>query len=170
MGWALDARRTGDLPDGARLVLLVLADHASTDGEHAWPSKATIGARINMQPRTVGRHLALLRDRGLISEGDQRLVSHVPHYLRPTVYDLALDHPTSAVTPGDKSGPTPRQSVSTPHVRTVAQTKNLNPLPNPTPQTPRAALAAVPDEAVPPPEEIAAEIRASLEAARTKGA
>lgn len=172
LGWALDARRTGDLPDGARLVLLVLADHASSDGEHAWPSKATIGARINMQPRTVARHLSLLRDRGLIAEGDQRLVSHVPHYLRPTVYDLALSDPMSEVTPGGNSGQTPCQSVSSPRVSTDTQTKNLNQLHKP-PSVGSRSLSVVRDpeqdlEVGPIPADV--DWRAGLEAARTKGA
>ena len=91
LAWALDARETGDIGDGARLVLLALADHAHADGSSSFPSKATLSERLGKSERTIQRYLADLRDAGLIFEGDQELVSHVRADRRPTVYDLDLD-------------------------------------------------------------------------------
>ena len=46
--------RTG-LPTVEKMVLLIIADHASDDGTEAWPSQATIAAKASISIRTVQR-------------------------------------------------------------------------------------------------------------------
>ncbi|MGN7705060.1 helix-turn-helix domain-containing protein [Cellulosimicrobium sp. 22601] len=90
MLWALYDAPTQDVPHGAFRVLLVLADHAGDDGTGAWPHVETIAEKLNVTRRTVERHLAALRDAGLIRKGDQQLVKLRRGDRRPTVWDLAL--------------------------------------------------------------------------------
>lgn len=51
--------------DGERLVLLALADYANSEGI-AWPKSATLAEKCATSVRTVERHLAALRERGMI--------------------------------------------------------------------------------------------------------
>jgi len=44
-----------DLPTIEKMVLLVIADHASDDGTEAWPSQATIASKASVSIRTVQR-------------------------------------------------------------------------------------------------------------------
>ena len=44
-----------DLPTVEKMVLLIIADHASDDGTEAWPSQATIAAKASISVRTVQR-------------------------------------------------------------------------------------------------------------------
>jgi hypothetical protein len=44
-----------DLPTIEKMVLLVIADHASDDGTEAWPSQATIAGKASISIRTVQR-------------------------------------------------------------------------------------------------------------------
>jgi hypothetical protein len=43
------------LPTSEKMVLLVIADHASDEGDNAWPSQATIATRASCTIRTVQR-------------------------------------------------------------------------------------------------------------------
>lgn len=54
-----------DLHYGAKALFLAIASHASRDGV-AWPSQATLAAETGMSEATVKRHLAALRDVGLL--------------------------------------------------------------------------------------------------------
>ena len=44
-----------DLPTVEKMVLLIIADHASDDGTEAWPSQATIATKASISVRTVQR-------------------------------------------------------------------------------------------------------------------
>jgi DNA-binding transcriptional regulator YhcF (GntR family) len=44
-----------NLPTVEKMVLLIIADHASDDGTEAWPSQATIAAKASISVRTVQR-------------------------------------------------------------------------------------------------------------------
>jgi hypothetical protein len=44
-----------ELPTVEKMVLLIIADHASDDGTEAWPSQATIAAKASISIRTVQR-------------------------------------------------------------------------------------------------------------------
>lgn len=104
--WALYQVTPEEADPLARLVLLVLADHAHKDGSSAFPSVATIAGSVGLSDRTVQRKLAALLDAGLIRLGDQGLVSHLRADRRPTVYDLALAARRQAVTPSSQDGVT----------------------------------------------------------------
>lgn len=139
-GWALDARQTGRLGAGARLVLATLADYADPQGHGAYPSKATIGSRLNLDVDTVRKHLRTLEATGLIARGDQALVAHYPADKRPTVYNLALKRDPSEVRPrvddpSEHAAATP-QNVPDRPLKSEAQTKNIT-TPENSPQTPR---------------------------------
>ena len=61
--WAWSVRGAGPMP---KLVLAALADQADDDG-WCWPSQAVIAERCEMGERTVRRHIATLRDLGLLT-------------------------------------------------------------------------------------------------------
>jgi len=64
MSWVL---RHSEATLGARLVLLVLADHAKEDGTGAWPAVATIAREARMSKRGVRYALRRLEEEGLIT-------------------------------------------------------------------------------------------------------
>lgn len=89
--WALEVAPVTD-PTQA-LVLLVLCEHMNDDGRGAWPSVEVIAKWARCSPRTVQRHLAALRDRGLIAPIEE--VKHhdfwrIPANYRPTVWAIAV--------------------------------------------------------------------------------
>ena len=59
--WALEALDTSQA-----MVLLALADAANDDGFACWPSQETLARKSRMSVRSVKRHIATLRDAGLI--------------------------------------------------------------------------------------------------------
>ena len=69
--WAFDAIAGSGLTSNARLVLLIVADHADhADGSNAWPSIGRIAAYAGMHRSTVTAALSELeRDGLLIREG-----------------------------------------------------------------------------------------------------
>lgn len=77
-----------DLEPVSKLILLVLADHAHPDGTGAYPSKATIARLVPTSVDTVKRRIRSMLDAGVITLGDQALVSHFRPDRRPTVYDI----------------------------------------------------------------------------------
>ena len=95
MTWALDHRATGPIPPASRLVLVALADYASDETGRAWPSVATLAARLGDDERNVRRRLARLEELGVIerdhSPGAVALVANYRADRRPTVWLLALD-------------------------------------------------------------------------------
>lgn len=109
IAWAADARNYGPMPAGAMLVLIQLADHADPSGRHAFPSIERIAVRSGMTARNVQRHIATLRELGLIVLGDQRLVQHIRGDKRPIVYDLDLSYKPPR---GDASDTPPRGDAS----------------------------------------------------------
>ena len=54
------------LPLTEKMVLLVIADHASDDGTEAWPSQVTIGNKASISVRTVQRSVNSLVTKGYI--------------------------------------------------------------------------------------------------------
>lgn len=54
------------LPLTEKMVLLVIADHASDDGTEAWPSQVTIGKKASVSVRTVQRSVNSLIDKGYL--------------------------------------------------------------------------------------------------------
>ena len=144
--WALDARQTGRLGAGARLVLATLADYADPQGHGAYPSKPTIAARLDLDVDTVRKHLRTLEAAGLILRGDQALVAHYPADKRPTVYNLLLKADPSEVRPrqsdpSEHAAATP-QNVPDRPLKSEAQTKNITTHEN-HPPTPHGARVVV---------------------------
>lgn len=70
-------------------VLLILADMADQQGRGAYPSRSTIGRLAGCSVRTVSYALKSLEASGLISRGDQRIVSNRGGY-KPTVWNLNM--------------------------------------------------------------------------------
>lgn len=114
MLWALDLPLDDPL---AKLVLLVLADQADTQGAGAFPAVGTIAERVPCGRSTTQRKLRELQAAGLIAAGDQQLVAHYPANRRPTVWQLHLQGPRveaptpsrgpAAVPPGAPPGAPP---------------------------------------------------------------
>lgn len=91
ISWVLED--APDVPVHLVSTLLALANHADRHGRGAYPDQETVAWYTRKSDRAIRNDLVELRKRGLIREGDQRLVSHIPADERPVVYDLALDQP-----------------------------------------------------------------------------
>lgn len=79
------------VPPTAFRVLLLLADHAHSDGRNVWRKKSEIALDLGCSLRTVERAFRDLRIRGLIKHGDQRLTEHLRADRKPIVFDLNFD-------------------------------------------------------------------------------
>ena len=98
MKWAWKAAETGHLNTGQAFVLLILGDHA----DEAWscyPSQETLARRSAQTVRSVERHIARLRDLGLVETesryGDGRGRIGLRYYLREeALNDLVQDPKT----------------------------------------------------------------------------
>ena len=95
--------------------LLVLADHADPQGMGAYPSRSTISRLTGYGVRTVSYALKSLESSGLISRGDQRIVSNLGGY-KPTVWNLNMSR--GAKTAPLKNAETPVQHDCTPAMQT----------------------------------------------------
>lgn len=80
---------SADIKYAAFRTLLVLADHADPQGRGAYPSRSTISRLTGYSVRTVSYALKSLEASGLISRGDQRIVSNLGGY-KPTVWNLNM--------------------------------------------------------------------------------
>lgn len=79
-----------EMVKGALLrILLLLADHADTQGRGAFPSQKRIVALTGYSRRTIQNGLHDLETAGLIRRGDQRITEHLGKY-RPIVWDLTM--------------------------------------------------------------------------------
>ena len=79
-----------EMVKGALLrILLLLADHADTQGKGAFPSQKRIVALTGYSRRTIQNGLHELEAAGLIRRGDQRITEHLGKY-RPVVWDLTM--------------------------------------------------------------------------------
>lgn len=111
LSWALYGEH-GELDPAARMVLVVLADHAGT--EHvAWPSRATMAAAAGVSHDTVERRLRELTDRGLIRRAEPAELPAAWHGhradRRPHAYRLAV----TGTQPAYPSPPTGTQTPPT---------------------------------------------------------
>jgi hypothetical protein len=95
---------------GARLVLLVLADHANADGTGAWPSVTTIAAHARLSERAVRYEL-----RQLERDGEIKAVGKGPagttNYTVSLGADIAPANPAPGKTRPD-GGQNPTADVS----------------------------------------------------------
>jgi len=107
LSWVRKSALTSDSRE--LLVLLALADRANDDGTGCWPSVRTMALESRCSERTVQRILHVLRERGLIRRGDQRLVVNYRIDKRPVVYDIilpAIQERGDMVSPRQRSGVT----------------------------------------------------------------
>ena len=109
MKWAQKVAETGQLNTGQAFVLLLLGDHA----DEAWschPSQELLARRSAQTVRSVERHIARLRDLGLVDTesryGDGRGRIGLRYYLREeALNDLVQDAETRMNTrPDNLSG------------------------------------------------------------------
>lgn len=72
------------------IVLYALANGADEHGRSTWLQQERVARRIGCSLEEVTGHLEELERRGVISKGNQEIVSHYPEEDRPTVWDLNL--------------------------------------------------------------------------------
>lgn len=78
-----------DLPLADKMVLLVIADHASDDGTNSYPSVGTIARKSSMSSRNVQRCLSRLEGEGLVSiQRQQGGPSYYDPSRRPNAYTI----------------------------------------------------------------------------------
>jgi DNA-binding transcriptional MocR family regulator len=75
---------------GAFRVLLILAEHADSEGKRAFRSKRKIATKLGVSERSIQRWYEELIVRKLIKVGDQSYVAHIPANRRPVVYDVCM--------------------------------------------------------------------------------
>lgn len=117
MKWAQKVAETGQLNTGQAFVLLLLGDHA----DEAWschPSQELLARRSAQTVRSVERHIARLRDLGLVDTesryGDGRGRIGLRYYLREeALNDLVQDAETRMNTrPDNLSGESTHPTIS----------------------------------------------------------
>ncbi|GGN47085.1 hypothetical protein FHR83_007495 [Actinoplanes campanulatus] len=89
LNWALT--QAPDVPAHCVGTLIGFANHAREDGTAAYPSVPTLGRYARKGDRQIQNDIVKLLELGLIREGDQRFVAHLPSDRRPIVYDLAME-------------------------------------------------------------------------------
>lgn len=87
--WAEDAP-VADVQEFA--ILAVMAQHAHNDGTGTYQSIPTISRRIRCDERTVLRRVEAMRERGLLTLGDQSLAGKIRADRRPKVYDILIPY------------------------------------------------------------------------------
>lgn len=73
-----------------KLVLMVLAETARSDGKNVYLAHSTIAERSCLGVATVKRALKTLEAEGLIRRGNQSVTAHLPPRHRPVVWDLRM--------------------------------------------------------------------------------
>lgn len=96
MNWVLYDIDPDELEQSEFRILLVMADHADTEGCGVWLGAAKISKLSRLSLRQVRYALRHLQDKGIIRRGDQRLVKHLPGNKRPVVYGLVMDEDRGA--------------------------------------------------------------------------
>jgi DNA-binding transcriptional MocR family regulator len=71
-------------------VLLILAEHADSEGKRAFRAKRKLAAVLGVSDRSIQRWYKELLQDGLIRVGDQAYVAHIPADRRPVVYDVCM--------------------------------------------------------------------------------
>lgn len=117
MTWAFDQ----ELPEGQKLVLLALADHADDEGT-CWPGAKRMAEKCGVTRRTVQRRIAALETRGLLQR--EHRFHEENGGQRSSIVRLALGEGGVTVTQGGDrgntggaTGVTPGNVRGTTHVR-----------------------------------------------------
>ncbi|TCD53754.1 helix-turn-helix domain-containing protein [Alloscardovia theropitheci] len=87
--WALyDAPKDIDATEFR--ILMIIADNCDENGKGFYYSMSKLAQFTGVSVRSAQRHLQVLKDRGLIVDGDQRIVAYLPANKRPRVYNLNM--------------------------------------------------------------------------------
>jgi hypothetical protein len=111
MAWAWEQ----DLPEGDKLLLMALADHADDEG-FCWPGQESLGRKIGRSERTVRERLKRLETKGFLSRrpryngSGHRSSDMIQLHLAKTDYRQSL--PAAEVTGGKLSSGEPPVVVS----------------------------------------------------------
>lgn len=99
--WEHSSAAGGDL-----LVLLAIADHASDDGTHAFPTVDTLAGKCRMSARSVQRAIGRLAELGeLRVERNAGGLARTPAYWRPNSYTVVMPEPVENPDRGDRLSP-----------------------------------------------------------------
>ena len=72
------------------ILLYILANGADEHGRSTWLQREKAARRLDCSLEEVTEYLEGLEGRGVISKGNQEIVSHYPEEDRPIVWDLNL--------------------------------------------------------------------------------
>ena len=114
-----------------------LADYSNNKTGLCWPRMETLARRLSRSPRTIQRHLHLLKDKGLIEFVERKRDWHgrFGAYLYRVVHIAAASTRKAAQEVADRKGRRRKKSSTTGHTGTMAsnkrQTKRQEVPPNP---------------------------------------
>lgn len=121
MSWVWDQ----DIPTTKKMILLAIADHASDDGDNAWPSLSTLAKKVGIGERHVRRMLRELEHDGWLvtfkqrgGRADQEDAS------RPNLYRIVI-HTGDIQTPTPRTPTPPPPRASTPPKPYIEPSVNL---------------------------------------------
>ena len=92
--WEQAFRDTDDLDPTSRLVGLMLATYANSDGANARPGQARLATTTGLADRTVRKHLALLIEAKWIEAQSRKPVDNPRRGGIATTYQLTIPDPT----------------------------------------------------------------------------
>jgi hypothetical protein len=127
-----------DLATVEKMVLLVIADHASDDGTEAWPSQATIAAKASISVRTVQRAVnALVASNYLWMEKGKGGSATCREDRRPHRYTINIKRLRGDIlTTGNERGDTDDTNGATLATATGRQSRPMNHPNKPSNETP----------------------------------
>ncbi len=116
-----------------------LADYSNNKTGLCWPRMETLARRLSRSPRTVQRHLHLLKDKGLIEFVERKRDWHgrFGAYLYRVVHIAAVTSRKTAKAVAERKGGRRKKRPTTGHGRPVAPNKGLTKRQEGTPLPPK---------------------------------
>ncbi len=116
-----------------------LADYSNNKTGLCWPRMETLARRLSRSPRTIQRHLHLLKEKGLIEFVERKRDWHgrFGAYLYRVVHIAAATSRKAAQKLADRKGPRRKRSPTTGHTGTVASNKRQTKRQEDTPLPPK---------------------------------
>ena len=119
-----------------------LADYTNNKTGLCWPRMQTLAKRLSRSPRTIQRHLHLLKERGLIEFVERKRDWHgrFGAYVYRVLHIAAATARGEARSSAERQQPRkrePKKRLTTGHERPVASNKRLTKQNQPTPLPPR---------------------------------
>jgi DNA-binding transcriptional ArsR family regulator len=104
-----------------------LADYSNNKTGLCWPRMETLAKRLSRSPRTIQRHLHLLKEKGLIEFVERKRDWHgrFGAYLYRVVHIAAATSRKAAKEVADRKGRRRKKSSTTGHTGTLAPNKGL---------------------------------------------